>query len=133
MKRVTGIGGMFFKSADPERTLEWYRQHLGIPLQEWGGSTFRWLDPDQPGEIGYTVWSAFPDTTRYFEPSSEPFMMNFRVDDLEAVIEALRSEGVEVIGEIEQHPNGRFAWVLDADGRKVELWEPVPSGDDPYL
>ena len=133
MKRVTGLGGMFFKSKDPKETLDWYRRHLGIDSTEWGGFAFRWLESEQPEETGYTVWSVFPDDTKHFSPSQHAFMVNYRVDDLEGLMAALRSEGVEVAGEIEQHENGKFGWIVDPEGRKVELWEPVPSRDDPYL
>lgn len=133
MKRVTGLGGMFFRSRDQKTTLDWYRRHLGIDSAEWGGFAFKWLEKDQPEETGYTVWAAFPDETEYFAPSEQRFMMNFRVDDLEALVAALRSEGVQVVGDIEQHENGKFAWVLDPEGQKVELWEPVPSKEDPFL
>lgn len=133
MKRVTGLGGMFFRSRDPKTTLAWYREHLGIESDAWGGFAFQWLDKQNPEETGYTVWSAFPDDTTYFGPGQQPFMMNFRVADLEGLMAALRNEGVEVVGEIQQHENGKFGWILDPEGRKIELWEPVPSRDDPYL
>jgi predicted enzyme related to lactoylglutathione lyase len=131
--RVTGIGGIFFKSDDPARVLEWYRTHLGIASGDWGGFAFQWSEKDRPKETGYTVWTPFPDTTHYFSPSVQPFMINFRVADLVSLIATLRKEGVEVVGEIEENPNGKFAWILDPEGRKVELWEPVGSDDDPYL
>jgi predicted enzyme related to lactoylglutathione lyase len=133
VRRVTGLGGVFFKSNDPVRVLAWYRTHLGITSGDWGGFAFQWREKDQPNETGYTVWSAFPDSTSYFSPSPQPFMLNFRVADLGRLIAALKEEGVEVVGEIEQHPNGKFAWILDPEGRKIELWEPVPSTEDPYL
>ncbi len=132
-RRVTGIGGVFFKSDDPARVLEWYRTHLGIASADWGGFAFQWSEKDRPKETGYTVWTPFPDTTDYFSPGVQPFMINFRVADLVSLIAALKEEGVEVVDEIEQHPNGKFAWILDPEGRKVELWEPVASEDDPYL
>jgi catechol 2,3-dioxygenase-like lactoylglutathione lyase family enzyme len=133
MKRVTGLGGMFFRSRDPKETLAWYRRHLGIESADWGGVAFRWREPDRPDETGYTVWSAFPHDTGYFAPSEHAYMMNFRVDDLVGLVAALRAEGVEVVGEISEEPNGKFAWILDPEGRKIELWEPVPSREDPYL
>ena len=133
MKRVTGLGGVFFRSRDPKATLDWYRKCLGIDSDEWGGFAFRWLEADDPEETGYTVWGAFPDDTDYFGPGRQPFMLNFRVDDLERLLSALQSEGVEIAGAIQQHENGKFAWILDPEGRRVELWEPVPSKDDPYL
>jgi len=133
MKRVTGLGGMFFRSGDPKGVTEWYRAHLGIESDAWGGFAFQWLDKENPDETGYTVWSAFPDDTEHFAPSRHSFMVNFRVADLAGLIDALRAEGVEVVGEIEDHENGRFAWILDPEGRKIELWQPVPSREDPYL
>jgi predicted enzyme related to lactoylglutathione lyase len=133
MKRVTGLGGMFFRSRNPKAALEWYRRHLGVDSADWGGFAFQWRQKEQPEEVGYTVWSAFPDDTKYFAPSKESFMVNFRVEDLGGLIAALKAEGVEVVGDIEQHENGKFAWILDPEGRKIELWEPLPSKDDPYL
>ena len=134
MKRVTGLGGVFFKSRDPEGTLKWYRTHLGINYDEnWGGFAFQWRHREESQEIGYTVWSAFPDDSKYFDPSQQPFMVNFRVDNLVQLISALKAEGVEVCGEVEEHENGKFARILDSDGRKVELWEPLPTAEDPYL
>ena len=123
---------MFFRSRDLKTTIDWYRQHLGIDAADWGGFAFQWLEKDQPEETGYTVWAAFPEDTNHF-PSNQQFMMNYRVDDLEALVGALKTEGVEIVGDIEQHENGKFAWILDPEGQKVELWEPVPSKDDPYL
>jgi predicted enzyme related to lactoylglutathione lyase len=129
---VTGLGGVFFKCRDRESTLSWYREHLGIESDEWGFS-FRWLDKDDGQEIGYTVWSPFADDTSYFAPSEKPYMVNFRVANLEELIRALKDEGVQVVGEIKQEENGKFAWILDPEGNKIELWEPVPSAEDPYL
>jgi predicted enzyme related to lactoylglutathione lyase len=129
---VTGLGGVFFKCRDRESTLSWYREHLGIESDEWG-FPFRWLDKDDAQEIGYTVWSPFADDTSYFAPSEKPYMVNFRVANLEELIRALKDEGVQVVGEIKQEENGKFAWILDPEGNKIELWEPVPSAEDPYL
>ncbi len=86
-----------------------------------------------PEELGYTVWSAFPEDTKYFDPSENSFMVNFRVHDLEKLISELRTEGVEIVGKIEEHPNGKFAWILDLEGRKIELWQPVDSKNDPFI
>ncbi len=130
---ITGIGGIFFKSGNPDALRAWYRTHLGIKSAGWGGYAFQWHPKDQPAETGYTVWSAFPDSSDYFEPSDAHFMVSYRVVGLDDLVAELRRSGVTVIGEIEGHPNGRFAWIVDPDGRKVELWEPVPSQDDPYL
>lgn len=131
--RVTGIGGVFFRSTDPAETRNWYRTHLGIDAADWGGFAFRWQEQDQPEETGYTVWGVFSDTTEYFGPGDQSYMLNYRVADLTGLIDALRQEGVEIAGEIEQHPNGKFAWIVDPEGRRIELWEPVPSNEDPYL
>jgi len=132
MKRVTGLGGVFFKSSDPAAARKWYRERLGIESEEWG-FVFRWRDEGDPDEVGYTVWSAFPADTKYFDPSRGTFMLNFRVADLKGLVAALRKEGVELVGDVVEEANGKFAWILDPDGNKIELWEPVPSRDDPYL
>jgi len=133
MKRVTGLGGLFFKSQDPKATAEWYRNHLGIDSDEWGGFAFQWREMENSDEVGYTVWSPFPEDTKYFAPSQSPYMFNFRVEDMDYVLAELKKEGVEIVGEMEEHPNGKFAWILDLEGRKIELWEPVESNKDPYL
>ncbi len=130
MKRVTGVGGVFFKTQDPAATLAWYRTHLGIDSADWGGCVFPWNAEEQPSDTCYTVWSTFPADSPHLAPSDAPFMVNFRVDDLEALVAALNDEGVVVVGNVEKHPNGKFAWILDLDGRKVELWEPAASKGD---
>ena len=127
MRRVTGIGGVFFKARDPEALRAWYQRHLGVsPGTESGFGegtvAFRW-----GGEIAHTVWGPFPDDTNYFEPSRAPFMLNYRVADLDALIEALVAEGVEVDDRIEEYPYGRFAWLMDPEGNRIELWEPAPG------
>lgn len=132
MKRVTGLGGLFFKSRDPATARQWYRKHLGIEAEEYG-FPFLWRDQGDPDETGYTVWNAFPADTEYFAPSEQTFMVNFRVADLEGLVAALKEEGVEVVGGIAQEANGKFAWILDPEGNKIELWEPLPSAEDPYL
>ena len=125
MKRVTGIGGIFFKSKDPDRLREWYRKHLGIESESWG-VTFRWRD-DPRAASGSTAWSVMPETTKYFAPSDKPFMINFRVEDLTWLVEQLRAEGVEVEYKNEESEFGKFGWVMDPDGNRVELWEPPSS------
>lgn len=127
MKRVTGIGGIFFKAHDPQALAEWYRVHLGIDVEAWGGAVFRWRAPGNPEGIGSTTWSPFPADTGYFAPSSAPFMVNYRVDDLDAVLAALRAEGVQVDDKVEESEFGRFGWALDPEGHKFELWQP-PAG-----
>ena len=122
MKRVTGIGGIFFKSKDPKTLNAWYREHLGLDVSEWGGAVFEWGGPDS--SPGMTLWTPFAEDTVKMEPSAASFMINFRVDDLEAHLGALRSEGCSVVGEPEISEYGKFGWVLDPDGNKIELWEP---------
>ena len=124
MNRVTGIGGIFIKAKDPEVLRAWYREHLGIDVQEWGGATFRWHSPDCPNPDGVTVWNVFPETSDYFAPSSAPFMVNYRVDDLHSFLGQLRSEGCEVDAKTEESEFGKFGWVMDCEGNRVELWEP---------
>jgi predicted enzyme related to lactoylglutathione lyase len=127
MKRVTGIGGIFFKAKDPQALAAWYKKHLGIGVEEWGGAAFRWNGPDNPQGIGTTVWSPFKEETGYFAPSSASFMINYRVDDLHAVLTALRAEGVSVEDKVEESEYGKFGWAMDPEGNKLELWQP-PAG-----
>ena len=126
MKRVTGIGGILFKARDPKALGEWYRRHLGMNLEDWGGVAFRWGD-GEPSGAGTTIWSPFAADTDYFAPSTAPFMVNFRVDDLHALLAALKAEGCEVQDRVEESEYGKFGWVLDPEGNKVELWQP-PAG-----
>jgi predicted enzyme related to lactoylglutathione lyase len=128
MKRVTGIGGIFFKAKDPDKLREWYRQHLGIESENWGGFAFQWSnDPKKDG--GQTVWSVFPDNSKYFDPSAQPFMINFRVANLEELVTALQAEGVDVKANTEESEFGKFGWVMDPEGNRVELWEPPASSE----
>ena len=122
MNRVTGIGGLFFKSKDPEKTRNWYQTHLGIPATEYG-ATFHWHKED--GTKGFTVWCPFKHDTKYFAPSEKDFMFNYRVADLEGLLKVLKEEGVTVVGEMQVFDYGKFGWILDPDGNKIELWEPV--------
>lgn len=126
--RVTGVGGIFFKSDDPEKLYQWYSEHLGIhPAPDGTGAVFEWRDADDADKKGMTVWSIFPRNTKYFEPSSSPFMINYRVDDLDALLEGLKKEGVQIDPHREDYDYGRFAWIMDPDGNRIELWEP-PKG-----
>ena len=127
MKRVTGIGGIFFKSRDPKQLGEWYRRHLGIEVEEWGGAAFRWVTPENPSGTGTTIWNPFKDDTGYFAPSQASFMVNFRVADLHALLALLRSEGCEVDTKVDESDYGKFGWVMDPEGNRIELWEP-PAG-----
>ncbi len=124
MEKVTGIGVIFFKSQDPKKLKAWYRENLVIEAAEDGSVTFRWREAKSPERWGYTVWSPFPEDTRYFDPSTAPFMINYRVGDLDAILEQLRSQGVEVDDKMEESEYGRFAWVMDPEGNRLELWEP---------
>ena len=125
MRRVTGVGGIFFKSEDPEQLYQWYEQHLGIRRGPDGTSAaFEWRETDDAGRKGMTVWSIFPRNTKYFDPSGSPFMINYRVDDLDALLDALKAEGVQIDPHREDYEYGRFAWIMDPDGNRIELWEP---------
>jgi predicted enzyme related to lactoylglutathione lyase len=127
MKRVTGIGGIFFKSKDPTALKAWYQQHLDIGAGADGGIVFEWREKDNPDEVGMTVWAPFRDDTKYFDPSKASFMINYRVEDLDAVLAALRAEGVTVAEETDDSEYGRFGWVMDPEGNRLELWQP-PAG-----
>ena len=127
MRRVTGIGGVFFLAKDPDALRAWYRKHLGIEVEEWGGFAFRWASPENPGGTGTTVWSIFPDTSTYLAPGTARFMVNYRVDDLHAVLAALRAEGCAVDDKVDESEFGKFGWVVDPEGNKLELWQP-PAG-----
>jgi predicted enzyme related to lactoylglutathione lyase len=123
-KRVTGIGGFFFKTKDPKKIKEWYNVHLGLNTDDYG-CTFWWNDKE--GNKCSTQWSPFKEDTKYFDPSKKEFMMNFRVNDLEGLLKVLNNEGVTIVGEIEKYDYGKFGWILDPEGNKIELWEPVDS------
>ena len=127
MKRVTGIGGIFFNSADPVALRAWYKEHLGIDVQDWGGTAFRWVDPEGNPTPGTTIWTVGDATSNSFAPGTARFMINYRVADLHALIKALRAEGCNVLDKIDESEYGKFAWVIDPDGNKLELWEP-PAG-----
>lgn len=124
IKRVTGIGGFFFKCENPNAIKDWYATHLGIPTDQYGW-TFWWKDKD--GNKCSTQWSPFEAKTNYFSPSDKPFMMNFRVDNLEALLQLLKEEGVTIVGDMEIYEYGKFGWILDPEGNKIELWEPIDS------
>ena len=125
MKRVTGIGGIFFKAADPKGLAAWYRDHLGIDVTDWGGAVFNWGGAGSAP--GTTIWSPFAADTQYMAPGSASFMVNFRVADLDGLLAALRSEGCNVVDKVERSEYGAFGWVIDPEGNKIELWQP-PEG-----
>ena len=127
MKRVTGIGGVFFKAKDAPALRDWYKRHLGIDVQNWGGAAFSWTDADGKPTGGMTVWCIAKEDGAQFVPSTAPFMVNYRVDDVHALIAALREEGCNVLEKVEDTEYGKFGWVIDPEGNKVELWEP-PAG-----
>ncbi len=120
MKRVTGIGGIFFKSKDPKALAQWYQQHLGINIDDYNCHVF------EGSETGQTVWSPFAADTKYFEPAGNEFMINYRVENLVWLLDQLRSEGVTVMEKMEEYDYGKFGWIIDPEGRKIELWEPMP-------
>jgi predicted enzyme related to lactoylglutathione lyase len=127
-ERVTGIGGVFFKAKDPKALRAWYQEKLGIAIQEGGAfGLFLWREREDSSRVGTTVWSLFPETTKHFAPSLAPFMINYRVRDLEELLTQLRSAGVTVDGKVVEDFNGKFAWIIDPEGNKVELWEPKPG------
>lgn len=127
MKRVTGIGGIFFKAKDAPALQAWYKRHLGIDVQSWGGTAFTWTDSDGKPAGGMTIWSVAAESSKQFDPSTAPFMINYRVDDLHALVAALKEEGCNVLPKIDDSEYGKFAWVIDPEGNKVELWQP-PEG-----
>ena len=126
MKKVTGIGGIFFKCKSPEKMKAWYEKHLGINTHEYGAS-FEWRDAEDPTKMGGTEWSPFKDSTKYFAPSTKDFMINYRVADLVGMVEDLKKEGVTFVDEIESFEYGKFVHIIDLEGNKIELWEPSES------
>jgi predicted enzyme related to lactoylglutathione lyase len=124
MKKVTGVGGIFFKCKDVAAMNDWYAKKLGFPVAEYG-TMFQWRDMENPEKTGSTVWSPFPDDTKYFEPSTKDFMINYRVEDLETLVEELKRDGVTFIDDIKTYEYGKFVHLLDPEGNAIELWEPV--------
>ena len=121
---ITGIGGVFFKAKDPKALAAWYRDVLGLPLQPWGGAALRY---DAPGHPPAAAWSAFAASSNYFSPSTGDFMIDYAVDDLDALLARLKDKGVAILKRSDDDQSGRFAWILDPEGNKVELWEPKHS------
>jgi predicted enzyme related to lactoylglutathione lyase len=118
MERVTGIGGIFFKARDPAALRAWYQRHLGVDVQQWGGAAFE--------SAGTTIWSVGDAADDHYAPSTAPFMINYRVADIHALVAALKDEGCNVLGNVEDSEYGKFAWVMDPENNKVELWQPPP-------
>ena len=129
MKKVTGIGGIFFKCKNPEKMKEWYNKNLGLQTDEYG-SSFEWRLGDDPTKKGFTQWSPFPENTKYIEPSVKDFMINYRVENIEALVEEFKKDGVTILDEIETYDYGKFVHILDIEGNKIELWEPVDTEYD---
>ena len=127
-KRVTGIGGIFFKSENPDKTKEWYNKHLGLDTDQYG-CLFKWRDYET-SQVATTQWSVFKKDTDYFGAPDKEFMMNYRVENLRELLKVLKEEGVEVIDKVEEYEYGKFGWIIDPEGRKIELWEPI---DAPFL
>ena len=123
MKKVTGIGGIFFKCNDPENMRQWYSKNLGLNTDKYGTS-FEWREGADSSKKGFTQWSPFKETTKYFEPSEKEFMINYRVENLEALVEELKKEGVQITDSIESYEYGKFVHIMDPEGNKIELWEP---------
>jgi predicted enzyme related to lactoylglutathione lyase len=125
MAKITGIGGVFFKSMKDHAALAaWYQKHLGLQLEDWGGAILKWPD-DTANDKGMTVWHVAERDSKWFSPSDSAFMINYRVDDLAELLAQLRAYGVEIVKGPELHENGKFAWIMDPDGNKVELWQPM--------
>jgi len=131
MKRVTGIGGIFFKTKDTNKTKEWYKKHLGFDIDDYGAA-FITKKKEDPSKNAYLQWSPFQDDTSYFLPSHKEFMINYRVDDLEALVKVLIAEGVTICDDIASFDYGKFVHIMDDDGNKIELWEPVDEVFDAF-
>ena len=125
MAKITGVGGVFFKSKGDHAALAaWYQKHLGMPAEDWGGAILKWPD-DKAEDQGLTVWTVAANDSKWFSPSNSSFMINYRVDNMAELLDQLRAGGVEIIQGPESAENGKFAWIMDPDGNKVELWEPM--------
>ena len=125
MRRVTGVGGIFISAKDPTSLCAWYKKHLGIDVQDWGGAAFTWTDSEGNPTGGTTAWSIGPADGKHFAPSKSTFMVNYRVEDLAALLNALREEGCDVLEQTDDSEYGKFGWVMDPEGNRVELWQPL--------
>ncbi len=131
IKKVTGIGGVFFKSKDPKKLKEWYQTNLGMNMDQYG-TMFEWREGSDASKLGLTQWSLFSDKTKYFNPSEKEFMINYRVADLTALVEELKASGVTLTDTLQPTDYGKFIHIMDIDGNKIELWEPVDTSFDEY-
>ncbi|WP_375445906.1 VOC family protein [uncultured Fibrella sp.] len=129
MKKVTGLGGVFFKCNDPQAMNDWYARNLGLVTSEYGTS-FEWRQADDPSKKGSTAWCAFPNDTKSFDPSTKPFMINYRVENLAALVEELKKDNVTIVDEIAEYEYGKFVHVLDPEGNLIELWEPSEESEN---
>ena len=133
MARVTGVGGVFLRARDPKALAAWYAEHLGVPLSDYGGANFEWSD-EIPAGTGSTAWSTFPADTKYFGPGSEAgpqaVMVNYRVDDLDGLLQKLEAAGVTIDPKRDDSEYGKFAWVVDPEGNRLELWQPLATADE---
>jgi predicted enzyme related to lactoylglutathione lyase len=130
MARVTGIGGIFFRARDPKALAAWYSEHLGIKLEDWGGARMLWSD-ELPAGTGATAWSPFPNDTKYFGASGQAFMINYRVDDLDALLAKLAASGAAKAPHRQDDATGHFAWIMDPEGNRLELWQPLKVESKP--
>jgi predicted enzyme related to lactoylglutathione lyase len=130
MARITGIGGIFLKAKDPKALSTWYAQNLGIELSPWGGAILLWTD-EVPAGTGQTTWMLFPETTKHFGSETQRAMVNYRVDDLAALLTQLEAAGVPIDPDRQSHPYGHFAWITDPEGNRLELWQPI--ADEPEV
>ncbi|UIR57305.1 VOC family protein [Sphingobacterium sp. SRCM116780] len=128
MKKVTGLGGVFFKSDNPKAMNEWYAKNLGLPTSDYG-TTFEWREVDDPSKKGSTTWSTFSKDSTYFHPSTQPFMINYRVENIVALVDELKKENVTIVDEIAEYDYGKFVHILDPEGNIIELWEPKDDVD----
>jgi len=129
--RITGVGGVFFKCRNPDKMRKWYNSNFGLSDDQYG-HPFVWKKKDDPKKNGYTVWNPFDDKSDYFKPSNQKYMINYRVENLEDLIADLRKKGVTIVDEIETFDYGKFGWILDPEGNKIELWEPIDEAFDEY-
>ncbi|GAA4355192.1 VOC family protein [Hymenobacter saemangeumensis] len=129
MKKVTGLGGVFFKCNNPQEMNDWYARNLGLPTTEYG-ATFEWRQADDSARKGSTAWCTFPQDSRYFQPSAKPFMINYRVENLAALVEELRQSNVTIVDEIAEYDYGKFVHILDPEGNIIELWEPAEAAEE---
>ncbi|KIO76129.1 hypothetical protein TH53_16790 [Pedobacter lusitanus] len=129
MKKVTGLGGVFFKCDNPQSMNEWYAKNLGLATSEYG-ATFEWREAGDPSKKGATAWCTFPKDTKYFNPSDKPFMINYRVENIVLLVEELKKDNVTIIDEIVEYDYGKFVHILDPEGNAIELWEPKDEAND---